>query len=195
MTYHMEVKLDGVMPYSLEVTVPPRENDIASFRLDRLGGLSPADRRYRATLFEAIGAITVASGHAEAAMKRVLISLRGGTSQFRDVDKNWTELVKNLRRLDASQDQRATRVHEVLTWAETNGIKEKRDAAVHSYWWAFADLPVMRSRFERSGESSAQIGDMESLMAHGDLIFEFARRLDDLVVSDWPQARLPHSEA
>ncbi|NCD17152.1 MAG: hypothetical protein EOL91_07535 [Actinobacteria bacterium] len=197
-TYRMDVNLEVPrLSYSAEVSVVARpnggENDIAAFRYERLGGTNGADLDFRSQLYPRIGAVTVAGGHAEAAMKRVILSAEEDGGSFRDVDLSWTALVKRLHRLAESDHVIAEPLSRVLSWAERRSIKKRRDDVVHSYWWHWAGVGVSRSRFTRDGQSYIVVGtldQLEQLDRDAALIFEYARRLDELVESIWPQARL-----
>lgn len=194
----MDVDLDEPrLSYSAEVFVVARpnegENDIASFRYERLGGSNGDDDDFRAQLYPRIGAVTVAGGHAEAAMKRVILSAEGRGGSFKDVDVTWTALVKRLQKIAKSDHVLAEPLSRVLDWGERRNVKKRRDEVVHSYWWHWAGVGVSRSRFRRDGESYVVVGSLEHLAQldrDAAIVFEYARRLDDLVVSTWPQARL-----
>lgn len=194
LSYTAEFKLAPPAPsYTLDVTiVGGRPNDLATYRLDRHGGQSEADREFQCQLHEAIGAIAVAGGHAEAAMKRVLI-VAERTVAFSDAELPWGNLVKRLKRVADGKHPMASRLFEILEWAARAGVKKRRDDVVHAYWWNFAEVGVTRSRFTRDGASYILFGDLEQLTADARVIFKYAQQLDDLVVSDWPQARLPAS--
>ncbi|WP_324654097.1 hypothetical protein [Georgenia sp. H159] len=185
------------LSYSAEVTVISRPHnadlDAATFRYGRLGGDTAADLSFRASLYERIGAVTVAGGHAEAAMKRVILSAEGKGQQFEHVDLNWTGLVKRLRRVVDSGHALSEPLSVILDWAERVNVKGRRDDVVHAYWWHWTGVGVTRSRFTRDGRSYTITGPLEDLRQldrDSALIFEYARRLDDLVVSTRPQARL-----
>lgn len=196
--YRMDVDLeDPELSYSAEITVLARPNgganDLASFRYERLGGVTPADIGFRDQLYPRIGAVTVAGGHAEAAMKRVILGAEEKGTMFEDVDLTWTDLVKRLRRIANDDHVLAAPLSAVLDWGERQQVKKRRDDVVHAYWWHWAGVGVSRSRFTRNGDSYVLIGtteDLARLDRDAQIIFEYARRLDDLVVSTWPQARL-----
>lgn len=198
--YQMDVDLENPkLSYSAQITVVKRPNDgaqdIASFRYERLGGADGEDLAFRDNLYRRIGAITVAGGHAEAAMKRVILSAEEKGETFEDVDLNWTELVKRLKRLVAAGHPLEQPLSSILEWSQRHQLKKRRDDAVHSYWWHWAGVGMSRSRFTRDGQSyivSGTLDDLSQLDRDATLIFEYARRMDDLVVTEWPQARLIH---
>ena len=164
-TYRMDVDLDKPkLSFSAEVSVVARpkegENDLAAFRYERIGGPTGADFDFRAELYPRVGAVTVAGGHAEAAMKRVILSAEEAGGSFRDVDLTWTALVKRLQRLAESDHVLAEPLSRVLGWAERRGVKQRRDDAVHSYWWHWAGVGVSRSRFKRDGQSYVVVGSL-----------------------------------
>lgn len=191
-TYDMKIELenDDLPTIEAEVTVlGGRSSDLAAFRWGRLDGPSTKDRMFREELYRRVGAITVASGHAEAAMKRVLLVAKGQDS-FADAEHVWSTLEKKLRAIDPAGFKRKNELDAHLAWAERAGVKRRRDDAIHAYWWDLADVGVTRSRFRRDGSSEVILGTMKRLETDAELIFEYAQRLDGLVLSEWPQARL-----
>lgn len=196
--YDMDVQLElPKLSYSAQVTVAERPNDgpsdVASFRYERLGGTTAEDLEFRNKLYLRIGAITVAGGHAEAAMKRVILSGEEKGEMFDDVDLTWSALVKRLEKLAGSDRPLGKRLTRILEWSHRHQLKKRRDDAVHSYWWHWAGVGVSRSRFTRDGQSyvvPGALSELERLDRDAAMIFEYARRMDDLVVSQWPQARL-----
>lgn len=80
----LQVCLDPPNPvdFTMQFTTPKGRQDagidIATFRIERLGGLTEADHayrsdpyRYRSDPYRLVGAIAVADGHVEATMKRL----------------------------------------------------------------------------------------------------------------------------
>ena len=129
-------------------------------------------------------------------MKRLLLLLRGDNGQFSLVDLNWSQLHQALADECKGQDGRdpvRKRLSRVLAWAEQNQIKRRRDDVIHAYWWNFEGCGVMRSRFNRRKDGKQIISSLEQLEEDADLLFEYARRLDDLLGEDWPRAMLPVS--
>jgi len=61
--------------FTMQFTTPKGRQDagidIATFRIERLGGLTEADHAYRSDPYRLVGAIAVADGHVEATMKRL----------------------------------------------------------------------------------------------------------------------------
>lgn len=191
--YRTEVKLDNGYELTYDLTVPGSMPgwDISTARLGRRGGETAADQMFRQQLYGRIGAVTVAGGHAETAMKRLLLLLRGTTSDFSRAEKLWSELLKDLARECATgTDARREQLKRVLDWAEKNRVKERRDDVVHAYWWNFDGCGVARSRFRRGRQPRVIVGLLDDLEEDAKLLFEFARRLDDLLGEDWPRALL-----
>lgn len=194
-TYVMTVDLENPkLQYTAEVSVPGERGaggvDLATMRWDRLGGPSPADVAFRSRLYEAIGAVTVAGGHVEAAMKRVILTAEKREEQFADVDLTWTDLSRRLERIVGDDGDFAAALGELLQWASTSEVKKRRDDVVHAYWWNLDGVGVTRSRFTRRGESYQLMSSLEQLEEDATHLFTLARRLDDLVLGQWPQARL-----
>lgn len=183
---------DPQLSYSAEITTPSASAvaDIATFGWGRLGGPSGDDEEFRTELYRRIGAVTVAGGHAEAAMKRVLLVTEAKQGVFADVDLTWSDLVKRLRRVAAGTHELADGISQILRRAEEAGAKQRRDDVVHAYWWNYAGMGVSRSRFTRDGRSFITTSDLATLDEDAKRIFTFAGELDDLVEGTWPQARL-----
>ena len=126
-------------------------------------------------------------------MKRVLLVMTGSGGRFSVVrDDTWSGLHAALRKSAAiGSTPLQIAVGEALDWGERMTLKERRDNAIHAYWWDYAGCGVIRSRFRRKNEGVALVGSLPELRVDADLLFEYAERLDDLVVSDWPQGRFP----
>jgi hypothetical protein len=182
-------------PPGFFLTVPssrPHE-DVSTLRVSRMGGDDPADELFRARLHRHVGAVTVAAGHVETAMKRLLIQLRDPTDTFADVDYTWTDLEKKLRSQAAGQpdDPRCKRLLRILDWASDNRVKWRRDNVVHAYWWNYDGVGVFRSRFRRRDDGEQIIGTWQGLEEDSALLFRYAALLDDVLGEDWGRALLP----
>ncbi len=190
--YRYEADLDG-HHVSFELTLPSAlpEVNLATVRLGRVGGDTNADQMFRARLYAAIGQVTVAGGHADTAMKR-LLALLTGDGHFSLVDETWSTLLKLLADHcpTATNDPRLKRLQHVLDWGETNRVKSRRDNVVHAYWWIYEGCGVVRSRFFRDQDGALMIGSMEELEQDAEMLIEFAGRLDELLAEDWPRAML-----
>jgi hypothetical protein len=181
-----EVSYDLVLPGNFA------EIDLATVRIERHGGPSDADLRFRAELYERIGAVAVAAGRVEMAMKRLLLVLTAPQkAHFSTVDHTWTTLVKKLREQCDASDSRRTQLAEVLDWSEEQEIKRRRDNVVHADWWDFAGCGVRRSRFARGKNGGTILASLADLEEDARLLFEYASRLDKLLGNDWIIARLP----
>jgi hypothetical protein len=100
-------------------------------------------------------------------------------------------LVKGLRKQCDGSDERRRQLAEVLAWSEEQGIKRRRDNVVHADWWDFAGCGVRRSRFARNKNGATILASLSDLDDDARLLFEYARRLDELLGNDWIIARLP----
>jgi len=194
-SYKKEVNLPNGCHMSFDLTLPSATPNVhlSTVRLGRHGGETNADRLFQQRLYARIGAITVAGGHVETAMKRLLLLLRG-QSQFSDVaDKSWSQLHRCLQSERADADARRKRLRRVLEWGEKNRVHERRDNAVHSYWWIYDGCGVMRSRFylDHDQDGVSMIASLAELDDDAQVLFEYANRLDDLLGEDWPRAMLP----
>jgi hypothetical protein len=196
--YKTEIQLDNGYHLKFDLTVPGAvpELSLSTVRIGRHGGDSPGDLKFRQILFPKIGAITVAGGHVETAMKRLLILLTGESGKFSTVDKNWSELHGALSDECSREnlDSRRLGLRDVLEWGEEKRVKKRRDNAIHAYWWIFDGCGVVRSRFHRRQDGATMIGSFEDLDEDAEVLFEYARRLDGLVGEDWARAMLPMPE-
>jgi hypothetical protein len=112
-------------------------------------------------------------------------------AQFSTVDYTWTMLVKKLREQCDGSDDRRKRLAQVLDWSEEHRIKRRRDNVVHADWWDFAGCGVRRSRFARGKNGATILASLIDLEEDARLLFEYARRLDELLGNDWIIGRLP----
>lgn len=196
--YKTEIRLDNGYNLCFDLTAPGAvpELNLSTVRLGRHGGDSPGDLQFRELLFSKIGAITVAGGHVETALKRLLILLKGEDGKFSSVDENCTELHKALSDecSGSSLDSRRSGLKDVLEWGKQKEVKRRRDNVVHAYWWIFDGCGVVRSRFHRKQDGATMIGSFEDLDEDADILFAYARRLDRLVGEDWARAMLPREE-
>jgi hypothetical protein len=164
--------------------------NLATLRMHRAGGSNAADLALRRNLFTLVGAITVAGGHIEAEMKRIIIQAeedRGAT--FVDVDETWTGLEKRLDAIATGDGPFAADVAAALEWGRKKGIKKTRDDAVHSTWCLYDVGTVQRSRFRRRTEDETHLGQLETFMSHVPKMFEYASRLSH--IGSWPTAIFP----
>ncbi|MFL0243158.1 hypothetical protein, partial [Mycobacterium sp. SMC-17] len=188
---------------------PPGGDDmnIASVRPVRLRDKPnrQADALHQVTLFHAIGAVTVAGGHVEMAMKRVLVTLRGGKNSDlagEDVPADWKLLEDQLTKAAKPREtllQKA--VFELITEAGVRELREGRNDVVHGYWWLIpmGSDGLVSSRYYRPKKNDQQDPAQTHPTLHmlqqlaGDL-FELAHKLDALVTPHWPLAIVPGLE-
>lgn len=193
--YKTEVKLDNGYQLAFDLSLPRALDswDMSTFRLGRHGGVTGSDQLFRARLYERIGAVTVAGGHAETAMKRLLLLLRQDSAGFSAADLVWSDLEKALiaEAAKPNPDARRKRLGRVLDWADQKQVKRRRDDVVHASWWDFDGVGVLRSRFHRKQNGAQIIGSLDQLEEDAEVLFEYARRLDELLGEDWPRAMLP----
>ncbi|GHF78803.1 MULTISPECIES: hypothetical protein [Streptomyces] len=195
--YRMDTHLDGGPSFSMDVALPSARPtaDISTFRLGRHGGPNESDLAFRERLYSLIGAIVVAGGHVEAAMKRLILLLKGDEGGFSVVDKTWTDLHKLLVTQSRRSIPQAAALAEVLKWGDDHELKRRRDDAVHASWWNWDGVGVIRSRFFRKQDGASIVGSFEGLEEDARLLFEYAQKLDVLLGADWPQARLPRQSS
>lgn len=138
----------------------PRERyDLSTFRVKRSGGAILRDRQYRQNVFILLGAMTLAAGHIEAEMKRIiLVADESDRAGFADVPSTWSGLADRLDAIAHRDGALAESLQEVLDWGTEQEVTEIRHDAVHSAWWVFDPGHVHRSRFTRKSNGSTQMG-------------------------------------
>lgn len=193
----ISVELEGVPPMEFSALVPHLDTvNIASDQVARIGGPNRRDEQARVPLYFLIGAITVAGGHIEAAMKRLAILTRGSADgSFSTIDWDWTSLHAELRQqADTVGPPNDTLAH-ALDWAEEHQIKRKRDDVVHACWWDYADIPVTRGRFNRKSDGHNIVGTMDELKTTAEECATYAAMLEDVVGQSWLNVYLPRDLA
>ncbi|MET4618685.1 hypothetical protein ABIE18_000108 [Arthrobacter sp. 2762] len=198
-TWTTEMNLDGFEPFQYELTVSDVDQmDMSNAIYGRIGGPAPADIELRKKLYYLVGAITVASGHIEAAMKRVILTLQENrTRQFSLVDKTWTDLhkilVKELKKEDGGPQLRKVReeLSKHIQWAERRGLKTHRDDFVHGSICDFAMPAIILSRFHRKQDGTQILYRMEQIEVIAENLQEYAARLESLLHGIWHEAMLP----
>src|SRR6202034_3396751 len=73
--YTTTERIDGHPDLTFDLVIPStfEEVNLATVRIGRHGGPNAADAEFRAELYGRIGAIAVAGGHVETAMKRLIL--------------------------------------------------------------------------------------------------------------------------
>lgn len=200
-TYKVEVVLEEYEPYDFELSVSDAdEMDLSNVIYGRLGGVTTADIELRKDLYFFIGSITVASGHIEAAMKRLILTLQGNRKRkFSLVDKTWTDLHKILtnecKKTDGSiqlvKVRKELAAH--LQWAERRGVKKNRDDFIHGSICDYAMPVILLSRFYRKVDGQEIIFKMHQIEEVANDLQAYARRLESLLHGIWHEAMLPES--
>jgi hypothetical protein len=191
--YTVTEKLAGQPEREYHVLLPSSFSkiDLSTIRVGRHGGPNDEDMRYRDRLYRLLGEITVASGHAEAAMKRLLLVLkRPDEAHFAEVDETWTSLTEQLRKECDGSDHRRSELEALLNWADEKKVKVRRDNAIHAYWWIYDGVGARRSRFARRTDGSIIDATLDDVAEDAGLIFEYANRLDELIGYEWMTLRL-----
>lgn len=62
---------------------------------------------------------------------------------------------------------------------------------MHADWWDFAECGIRRTRFARGKSGVTILASLADLEEDARLLFEYARRLDELLENDWIITRLP----
>lgn len=198
--YKTKIAYEGFEPFEFELSVTSgaEQMDLSSVMVGRIGGHASADIALRQELYFLIGSITVASGHIEAAMKRLILTLQGHrTRQFSLVDKTWTDLQKILTKESQKADgnvstaevRECLKVH--LRWAEDRRLKTHRDDFIHGSVWNYAMPLVLVSRFHRKQDGREIMFTMEEIRSVSTDLEEYARRLESLLYGIWHEAMLP----
>lgn len=183
----------GSFKLSFQMTVPKdRTTELATLRVSRMGGTTEADMKFRAELFSVVGSITVAGGHIEAAMKRLLLILSDEDSLFALADHQWSDLHKKLAsQCNGGDDRRRKKLKDVLDWAERMNLRERRHTVVHGSWWLYSLEAVLVSRWPRKEDGYILVESLEGLNRLEQQCWEFDQKLDLLADEDWPRAVLP----
>jgi len=130
-SYRVAESIEG-HELTYDVTVPGgRTLELETVRVGRHGGPNESDLAFRRDLYRVVGSIAVAGGQIEAAMKRLLLVLRGDDSVFALADHDWADLHERLRKEAAKPAERREELGEILDWAEANKLREHRHNAVH----------------------------------------------------------------
>jgi hypothetical protein len=191
--YRMTMNFDGIPPIEVSALIPSFEGvNLSSVHIERIGGPSEADKKFRMQLYYVVGAAVVASGHIEAAMQRLVILTTGGKkADCSVVNWDWTKLHDELRKQSSKNGPPNNTVTAALDWAEKHAIKKIRDKFVHASWWDYAGVGVVCTRIERKTSGSTMVGTLEELTAQANLLHAYAVKLDDLVGAHWVNFYLP----
>jgi hypothetical protein len=185
---------------------PPGADDmnLASMRPVRIVGKPnrQADALHQVRLFHAVGSVAVAGGHVEIAMKRVLVTLRGGRNSDlagADVPAEWSLLEDKLKKASKPKQTALQKsVFELLSGAEVPNLRDGRNDVVHGYWWLIpmGSDGLVSSRYYRpkkyQQQAPAQIHPtFEMLQQLAQDLFDLAHELEALVTPHWPLAIVP----
>ena len=199
MPYRVRFDLEGFPNYEYLISLGNTEDNnvnVGTLTVGRIGGPSDRDREQQDRIFHAVGRATVASGHIEAGMKRLVIVLRHLKNQFSLVDKTWTDLERILEkeseRVIAGDEHAELRRHvgNELKLASKYSLKAYRDNIVHGYIWDF-DMPVLLvGRFKRQSDGATLVWTIEEFETVAVRLYIYGLRLDSLVHGIWPEALL-----
>lgn len=173
--YSTTENIEGRPPLTYDLSIPSSLStvDLSSVRVGRHGGPTTEDEEFRQELFRRVGAVTVAGGHVETAMKRLLLILTATEGRFSLVDKTWTQLHQALVAESINgEDGRRLALRSVLEWGDANRVKSRRDNVVHAYWWIYAGCGARRSRFYRKKDGSTILAELSDLEDDAALLFE-----------------------
>jgi hypothetical protein len=137
---------------------------------------------------------TVVSPRVTWAMKWLLLVYMGDVGGFSVVDKTWSDLHKALEAECTGKDERRiATATSVLQWGQEHNVKKRRDDVVRACWWTFAGCGARRSRLYRKTEGTTIGAQLEDLDQDASVLAEYADKLDRLLGTEWPEARLPKS--
>ena len=180
--------------------IPPGENrtsigmsEIRPFRNE----WNSQDIVHQHELFDAVGRIAVFGGHVEMAMKKVLITLRGGVHDILDpsLPGDWDGLEKELRKLCDGSDQTRMDLLQIFDDAEHKQLRDKRNDAIHGYWWLVrAHDRLINARYYRPRKGAnppnpiSIYNTVANVKAVGNDLYLMADKLQKLVTPYWPIA-------
>lgn len=163
---------------------------LSGVRLKRQGGAHPADSAVQQALFVLLGAITLASGHVELEMKRILLTAREvPESGFADVDYTWKGLEDRLSRVAEAETDLARMLQPVLAWGAENRLRQRRNNAVHSAWALYELGHFEGARLAPKSDGASIVEDGRGLAETAELLREYCNRLQKVV--RWPLLVLP----
>jgi hypothetical protein len=181
------------------ILIPPSANrtqiglsEIRPFR----NAWSTEDIAHQIELFDAVGRIAVYGGHVEMAMKKVLITLRGGEHNLLDptLPGDWDGLEKELRNLCDGSSQTRIELLQILDDAEEKQLRDKRNDAIHGYWWLVRiHNRLINARYYRPKKGKAPLPNSiyntaDDVRAVGTDLYYMADKLQKLVTPYWPIA-------
>lgn len=154
------------------------------------------DIAHQQQLFDAIGKIAVFGGHVEMAMKKVLITLRGGNRDLLDptLPSDWDGLEKELRKLCDGSDDVRTKLSAILNDSDEKQLRDKRNDAIHGYWWLIpAHGRLINARYYRPKKGNTQMpvsiyNKIQDVRDVGDSLYLMSDGLQKLVTPHWPIA-------
>jgi hypothetical protein len=154
------------------------------------------DFLHQMELFDAVGRVAVFGGHVEMAMKKVLITLRGDAHDLLDpsLPGDWDGLEKDLRKLCDGSEQTRIDLLEVLDDAEQKQLRDKRNDAIHGYWWLVrVHNRLINARYYRPKKGATPTpvsiyNTPDDVRAVGNDLYRMADKLQKLVTPYWPIA-------
>lgn len=163
---------------------------MSGVRMTRLGGPHPADPAMQKALFTLLGAITLASGHVELEMKRILLTANAvPESGFSDVDYTWKGLEDRLAKVATNGGPLAEALRPVLAWGAEKKLRERRNDVVHSAWALFDVGHFEGARLAPKSDGTSILDDGHGLAETAALLREYSNRLQRVV--RWPILVLP----
>lgn len=192
----MQLELDGFPAFEAVLTNTVGVLDgysLSGVRTTRLGGAHEADKGMQLSLMLLLGAITLASGHVELEMKRILLVAKAvPEAGFSDVDYAWKALEERLARVVRDGGAIAERLGPVLAWGQDHQLRQRRNDAVHSAWVMFETGHFEGARLAPKSEGVTIVDDGSDLGETASLLREYVNRLQQVV--KWPILVLPPLE-
>lgn len=159
-----------------------------------------ADRKHQRRLFHAVGAVAVAGGHVEMALRKVLVTMTGGQNTklaSKDIPTEWKALEDKIRKLCKNNSSELSQnVLDHFAVADKMGFRTIRNDIVHGCWWLVPVGPdelLWSGRYYAGGKQppGSVHGSPEQLYSVADKLFHFAAELESFVTPYWPMAIVP----
>lgn len=170
---------------------PLANHNLAGFRTRRHGGPHDCDYAMQRALREFLGAVTLASGHVELEMKRILLTAKAAPDlDFSDVDLTWKQLEDALAKVAADDTSPlSAKLKPVLEWGRARRIRDRRNEAIHSAWslYDMGHFHASRVPFKSAGQTI--VARPQRAAEFITVLWDYLGRLQCVVA--WPIEVLP----
>ncbi len=130
------------------------------------------------------------------AMKQLIVKLSRKDFDLSSISGDmWQHLEAKLIELcDGSTNQREE-LKSLIEWSQEKELRERRNDAIHGFWWTYDIGSVRNIRYKRNGSSALIRGSLRDICNIGDAIFEYATKLEAVCGNEWPHALLARGGA